>query len=406
MASCQHVIRTLILTLAFPLTLSGCLSVGIGSGGASVPSGTFSYYSEVSFANENAFCLLSSDLSCIYALKNDFGSPMIKNGWQLHSGLTDGYINGQWTTPTTASQIISDSSNLVYLSSHGNTSNGQTTICLRYCNGNAYGNSIAINTVGIPGAWGGPNWLIVDACSAVQQNEGWEAKFGGQLHGILGFYVDGYGLQTSGRNTLASDIHNGVPAIKAWEDATAANDVTPQLSMLVPDRNASDVIEASGGPNFGYNGDTGPSYYQGQPDGSVVVTPPQGLTTTNVYDLVPESVNETQWYDKYGSPTGTWVTPSSNEHKFVSSGSIVTHYLASGGIIAEQNASGTAGAIGESAAQTYALNWLSKNGGLPTDAVLSYVGKMTNPYPNAINYQCSYCAIPTTSLPAHNNVRQ
>jgi hypothetical protein len=392
-------------SLAILFGLFGCQ--GFGTGASQAP-GSFSFYNEVMFQNAQDLCG-SADQTCLNQVATYFGSGLTTAGWHANHQVTDTGVS-----PTQASTIIGDGSNVVYMSSHGGGQNGTTNLCLYACNGFAYGGDVAVSTAGIPDAWGGPNWLILDACQAVNQNMGWESKFGGNLHGILGFNqsVDTIGdgtsaLGSSGLETLVNDMNAYQPAIKSWEDAVAAADDTPAIGMLVPQTNAADVMEASSGGNFGRNGDTSPQFYQGQPDGSISVIQPAGVAVNDTtYSLTPQAVNESQWISAYGSPSGTWTYPNANEHKFTTSTAMVRHYLASGGIVAETPASGTAGGVSQTQALQYAQTWIANNGGLPSDAVLSYAGHVTNPNLSVIVTQRSISAIPTTSYPAYDNTRE
>jgi len=405
------------------LVLWGCTLFG-GSIGQSP--GSFSYYDEVAFASNSQipFCL-STDFACYYQVANDFGIPLMDNSsWHLGYGDTDGDYEGN-VTYTNASTILGDTSNLVYISTHGNSYvpyNGQAYLCLYACDGETSGSNIAIttdlNAAGgvIPNSWGGPNWLIIDSCLVVNQNVGWESKFGGNLHGILGFSgeVNTVGDGTSavgqsGLETLVNDIGSYQPAIKDWEDAVGTADQTPYIGMLVPQANASAAIELSGGANFGVNGATNPLFYEAVGGGVSTVQTSGTAVDGTEYTLVPEAVNESQWLSAYGDPTGTMTYPSANEHVYKTSTAVVRHYVASGGVVALTPASGTAGAVSESQALQYAETWIANNGGMPSDAVLSYGGEISNPNPGIITQGYPYqVVIPISGVPAYaayNNVR-
>jgi hypothetical protein len=395
--------------LAFSLGLGGCQFFG-SSASINYP-GSFSYYSVVTFDSENSLCDSFSNspeyAQCFYGVRNDLGSPLNLT-WTLDTGMTDGIINGVQTAAITASQFANDTSNLVYISSHGYVNSGQSYICLRSCTGGAdYGGTTAISTAdtaNIPNAWNGPNWLIVDACAVVDKNQGWESKFGGNLHGVLGFSVAADGT-TSGLGTLAKNINSySMTALQSWAGAIVNSRSNQQIGMVIPNANAGDYIEGSNGPNFGTSGNTFGSYYdyEGIP-GGMAVTQPSGMNTASVYSLAPEAVDESQWYSLYGNPAGAKSTPNSNEHDFVSATAIVSHYLASGGVFAEAPASGTAGAISQQAAYQFALSFIANNGGLPADAILSYAGQTTNPNSNVVIQQPT--SVTAADFPEFTNVR-
>jgi hypothetical protein len=402
----------LLVAAVLPVSLSGCFQ-NANSGGPGTP-GTFSYYSQVSFANAGDFCD-SDDDGCFYQVHNNFGSPMIANGWTQHNGLTDGNLGGVWTTtPTQESQIIGDTSNLVYFSTHGLVNGGNSWLCLEQCNNLNHGGDMAVSTLDIPSSWHGPTWLIIDGCDVVTNNAGWNAKFGGNLHGILGFNQDvqstgsATAIGAAGLEAMATDIQQYQTAIQDWDDATGAADITPLVGMLVPSANQSDVIEAPGGPNFGPNGSTLPNNFVGESAASVAAVQQTGLAPAGAtYTLTGETVDESTWLSNYGNPTGTKVNPSANEHEFLSPTATVTHYVKSGGIVARTPESGTAGAITQSAAYQYAQTYVGNNGGIPADAVLTYAGRVTNPNADAIRPPgCeATCQIPASAYPAHNDTR-
>jgi hypothetical protein len=400
-----------------PLLLSGCLDFGQGSNPGGSP-GTFSYYSMVSFPGQAYFCDTNNS-ACFYQVQNSFGTPMKSNGWSLKNGVTEGNLNGAWLPPTQlqANTVIGDSSNLVYFGSHGSIINGQATLCLESCTGVGAGGSNSISTSIIPAAWNGPTWLVLDACDVVVSGAGWEGTFGGNLHGILGFSQSvtvGYGnssaLGASGLSTFVNDIKNYTTAKQAWIDATGTADITPLIGMLIPTENTADVIEARGGPNFGNDGDTDVQFQQNVAYANAVtlVQPKPLKATGSTYDLTAETVNETAWLNSYGNPSITKTSPSDNEHDFTSNTAIVRHYVASGGVEAESPESGTAGAVNQTDAYNYALTWIGNNGGLPSDAVLSFAGRITNPFTDAIvPPSCGrLCRLSPSDYPANNNTAQ
>ncbi len=397
--------------------LSGCLFFG-GSIGQSP--GSFSYYNEAGFATQQNFCA-PTDYNCYFQVATYFGSALIDNfAWHETNGNTDGAYQGS-VTSTQAGTIIGDTSTLMYISTHGNSylpNNGQSYLCLYACDNESYGGNIAITTdvnAGsgvIPNSWNGPNWLIIDSCEVVNQDVGWESKFGGNLHGILGFSstVDRIGDGTSavgqsGLETLVNDIGSYQPAIKDWEDAVGTAEQTPYIGMLVPQANTGAAIELNGGANFGVNGATNPLFYQAL-GGGVGTTQTSGTSVNGTeYTLTPETVNESYWMNLYGNP-GAMSYPSTNEHVYATSTAVVRHYFASGGLVAITPASGTAGAVSESQALQYAETWIGNNGGMPSDAVLSYGGQISNPNPSVITTGYSYPVVaPTSSFPAYNNTR-
>ena len=354
--------------------------------------GSYSYYAIETFngpIGEQEFCRPygtlgepTDDSSCFYKAKLNLFTPLHNNGWSALNAITDGNLNGTWTTPdVTAATIIVDAPNLMYISSHGRIINNAAMICLRRCDGQQYGNDYATGPPILPSSWDGPNWLAVDACDVVLPNVGWERLFGGNLHGILGFNTDGYGLNEAGLAQFAKDIEGYNKAETAWEDATGAAGVEGAISMLVPTANANDAIEASGGPHFGYNNDTQPQYIAMGPDGTVG---PQTVSTlgsapTSVYSLNAEQMDESYWYNYYGggSVPSTTSHPSSNEDLYRNPYVSVDHYLASGGLSVVTAATGTAKGFSGAQAYQYALSWIQNNGGLPSDAVLTFAGDET-----------------------------
>ena len=391
-----HILRiaSMLPVLGATLLLAACdTTICLGSfcfGGSGPPPpqdtpGSYSYYSQEAFTNPNlsSFCLSSYDMNCVFIVNANFGQPLSGAGWSINNGNTDGFINGAWTvTETTASQVIADTANVVYIDSHGGVFGGLATICLRDCNGSQVGGTVGVGTGDIPSRWSGPTWLIVDACDVVQPGVGWESVFGGHLHGILGYNAQVDGLNLSGYAALTKYIIGYDTAMDAWEQAVAAGSDFSHIAMLVPNANTYDRIEARGGPHFGYDGDTNPVYYYccntqgGVTPGSVARL---GSPTSTVYSLTPEQMNESYWYNLYGGANvpHSYTTPSSNEHLYRNPYVLVNHYLASGGLLVASSATGTARGLSESAAYQFALSWIQSNGGLPSDAVLTFTGDET-----------------------------
>lgn len=173
------------------------------------------------------------------------------------------------------------------------------------------------------------------------------------------------------------------------------------MAMLVPSANSKDSIEASGGPHFGYNGETNPEYYFILNDGSITVVSPMTLSSApqSTYSLLGEHMDESSWYNYYGgsSVPSTITHPSTNENVYRNQYVTVAHYLASGGLVVTAARTGTAKGFGASDAYQYAVNWIQSNGGMPGDAVLTYAGDETmqpvsiqptndQPYPNRTSY--------------------
>lgn len=394
-------------TVILPFLLSGCLQFGVGTGPGSGSPGSFSYYSLSYFDDERSFCG-TNEPSCFYQIQNSLGEPLSSDGWSLSNGVNDGKINNEWspTDGTQAGTIIGDRSNLVYFSTHGVPETGQTMLCLRLCDGFTIGADSSVDTSAIPNAWFGPNWLILDACDAVQQNVGWEAKFGNDLHGLLGFDATVQGnpnsaLGSNGLTVLTSDLNSYYTAYNAWYAAVGAADDIPYIGMLIPSANVSDVIEARGGENFGNDRDTSPQFFGTSSDSTGVALGTQSGLAVNgdSYNLIAEPVNESAWKQQYGNPSGTEISPNSNLHVFTSKFATVLHFLASGEVVAESPGSGTAGAIGEAQAYQYAVSWIASNGGLPSDAVLTFAGRINNPVPSHI-LPCSSGATPPCNIPA------
>jgi hypothetical protein len=372
--------------------------------------GTYSLYSVVDFTNGDEFpslCVGFSNTStyaqCFYDYQNNLGADLSSAGWS-GSTTTDGYINGAWTTtPIQESTIQNTRSNLLFIGSHGSVDPGQAVVCLRNCDdGNTVGSTYSFEPSEVP-SWNGPNWLLLDGCSDVQQGVGWENTFGGSLHGILGWNNAVWGLDTSdaAQATFVRLIKGYDTALDAWDQATAATDSSIYASALIPAANAADDIEAAGGPHFGPNGSTNPQYYTRVNDGKLSVTSTATLPSVpaSVYSLTPEAMNESYWESEYGgsSVPSTLTHPTANEDLYRNPYVYVDHYLASGGLIAATASTGTAQGFSEVDAYNYALSWINQNGGLPADAVLTFAGPETisptstaptsdRPYPNTRQY--------------------
>lgn len=110
-------------------------------------------------------------------------------------------------------------------------------------------------------------------------------------------------------------------------------------------------------------------------------------------------MNESYWYSYYGggSVPSTTTHPTSNEDLYRNPYVTVDHYLASGGILVSAARTGTAKGFAASDAYQYATNWIQNNGGLPSDAALTYAGEEVmqpdstqatsdQPYPNRVSY--------------------
>lgn len=364
--------------------------------------GSFTTYSVVSFANEPAFCNLSTSLDCIFQITNDFSVPMAQNGWTNNGNITDGYINGQWTPATTAANITSAHSNLLYLSTHGGIVNGYAQLCLRYCNSSTDGGTYSVQPNDFGPAWSGANWLVIDACTSVLANVGWESVFGGSLHGVLGFNEDNHGLEHYGDTTFARYIASYDNAIDAWEQAVAASGNKPAIAMLVPSANRLDSIEAPGGPHFGYNNQTNPTYYyccDGQGNVTTQSVAKLGYAPAQQSALIPEAMDENYWYNYYGgsSVPSTRINPTANDHLYRNAYVTVEHFQASGGLMVSAQATGTAKGFSMADALAYAQSWVGQNGGMPADAALTFAGAegmrptslqatSDQPYPNVRQY--------------------
>ncbi len=382
-------LRSLVRVLLFSavVLVAGCDYDGIicdlyGECGASTPQsdqpGSFTLLAMIDFADGNIDDLCQTHdptYSCFYDLSYNFGAQMSANGWDGTRLETDGVVDGAWTPAITESDFISTHSNLLYFSSHGSP-DGE--LCLRNCNNGTGGNS-SIE----PGdmiAWSGANWLVIDACGAVNLDSPWAGTFGGSLHGILGFNQDIHGLSNGAQATFVQQIKGFSTAVNAWDLATAFDSVSPFATAMIPAPNKFDVIEAAGGPHFGPNGSTNPQFYDAISGHLQVATiAKMAVAPGQTYSLVPESMNEGYWNTYYGgsSIASTISHPTPNENVYRSPYVYVDHYLASGGLMVATAETGTAKGFGEDDAYQYALSWLADNGGLPSDAVLTYSGIQT-----------------------------
>lgn len=391
-------------SLALPLSIFAGCNLFASSGGPPDMPGVVSSYSVMNFTNGalSDFCSLPNEPACFYTVDNSFTSVLTNANWAAAQDLTEGIINNQWTSPKIqANTILGDTPNLMYIGSHGGIISNQAIICLVDCipGTTQVGGSTAIGIPDIPKKWAGPNWLLVDACNVVQPNVGWEGVFGGSLHGILGFGGNYSGLSGSSLDAFATALTSFSTAFNAWSAAFPKNDQPNSATMLIPNANLADVIEATGGPHFGYNNSTSPIYYVWsqnqfvpQTVNRLVTQPPSG------YQLVGESMDENAWINQYGgNNVPHQILTRSNSHVWISAGAIVHHYLASGGLSAVTPATGTAQGIGIDDALAYAQSFVANNGGLPTDAALTYGGILTDqpnqyqalqgaPYPNNLSY--------------------
>jgi hypothetical protein len=386
---------------------SGCLTFNSSTGGGDQP-GHFSFYSEMNFRSQDlsSFCLQTSDTNCQFFVNNHFAQPLITaDNWTINNGLTDGAFGTPpptWSTPTQAGMIIGDTSELIYIGSHGLATNGQSTLCLQYCvpGSTQTGGDVAVGTPDIPAAWQGPAWLILDACEDVQPNVGWEGVFGGSLHGILGWSSDVQPLTTSGMDAVVSHMGQFDTAQDTWLAATTASAYASFAAMLIPQLNTSDVIEARGGPHYGLDGDTNPVYYQYVPNQGFQPGPITTLSTapSSGYLLDNETMNQTDWINQYGgNNVPHTVRTTANADIWSSAGAIVHNFTGTGGVLVSTPSTGTAQGFSAASALQYAQQWLTSNGGLPSDAVLTYEGIFTEkpqlyqsvqgaPYPNNLNY--------------------
>ncbi len=157
------------------------------------------------------------------------------------------------------------------------------------------------------------------------------------------------------------------------------------MSALVPSSNANDRIEAPGGPSFGPNNSTNPGYYTIVNGSWATPVPTQAqsllaVAPQSVYALTPEQMDESYWNTYYGGSSVPSVVshPSSNEDLYRNEQVMVDHYLASGGLIVTSERTGTAQGFSEANAYNYAQTWIASNGGLPSDAVLTFAGAEKN----------------------------
>ena len=415
-SSINRLLRSLFLLLictSAALPLSGCDALtaicqqsGLCGSAATNPGnapGTVSYYSIMDFTSQSTLgCLISSDdgQSCDSLLRDEFAVPL---NWSISVGDLDDYYYRP-SNPTTASQFNTDAPNLMYVSSHGGIDTGVAQICLRNCDGSTVGGTSSFGPQTLPQRWNGPNWLVIDACNVVQPNVGWEGIFGGRLHGIFGFNASVHGLATSGLNLFAKELQGFDTAMNAWDKATMTTEDSIFATALIPTPNTADIIEGSG-PGFGPNGDTSPAYFRISngswgPGVATQLPATSAAPLQTSYSLTPEQMDESYWYNTYGgtSLTGLITHPSSNENLYRDQNVTVDHFLATGGLLVAAQRTGTAKGVAEADAYSYALNWLSSNGGLPADAVLTYAGGQTNsllsptppdasvPYPNVTQY--------------------
>lgn len=361
--------------------------------------GTFSYYSMVDFIGQKTLCP-DRTTACAYGVQNDLAAGLTNDGWTQNNGITVTNVSGSWSADPQAFEIAQENANLLYISSHGSAN--PPMVCLRQCDGVQSGADYSITPSTLGNAWHGPTWLVIDACDTVQASNGWQNVFGGSLHGILGWSADTTGLGGAAQAEFARLIGGFATAKNAWEQATGVSQDPAAAAMLIPSANTSDVIEAAGGPHFGYNGDISPQYFSVQSLGWGSLSRPSTLATAPqaVYELVPEQMNENYWYNYYGgsSVPSKISHPSANEDLYENPYVLVDHYLASGGLVVSTASTGTAKGFSGNAAYEYALSWLQSNGGLPNDANLTYAGAETAepgsgiaptsdmPYPNTTRY--------------------
>jgi hypothetical protein len=343
-----------------------CGLVECGNATAPVDSpGTFSYYAIVTYGDGSTLCPGSTN-DCIYGVSNNLGTPMQNNKWTLSNGVTEAIVGGSWTADPTATSIINETANLLYVNSHGNVLNGnQAEVCLRNCNDSQFGNDYAWGPSDIPNPWSGPTWLVLDSCDVVQPNVGWEGVFGRNLHGILGWNGGTYALTDSGLQAFARAIGQYSTALDAWDTALAQTSDASLASALVPLQNESDDIEARGGPHYGYDGDTNPvylSYANGSLQAQIAMLSSAPAST---YSLIGESMNETYWYNFYGggSVASETIHPTTNEDLYRNPYVYVDHYLGSGGLMAVTPATGTAKGFYQDDALQYAEEWIASSGG-------------------------------------------
>ncbi len=294
---------------------------------------------------------------------------------------------------------------MVFISSHGSVQNGVAMVCLFNCNASQFGNDYSFGPSDMPQPWNGPTWLILAACEAVQPNAGWESLFGNSLHGILGYNNDVFDFTDSAQKQLTTLMIGYDGAIDAWGKANLMNSYTQFTTALVPAANKADAIEAPGGPHYGPNGSINPQYYTWNEDSQMLSVQIATLSSapTSTYNLVPEAMNESYWYNYYGGTSVPSVTshPSANEDLYRNQYTLVDHFLASGGLLVANPDTGTAKGFSINEAYQYALSWINSNGGLPGDAALTYAGQQTvmptsaqstsdQPYPNVRQYMFTW----------------
>jgi len=392
--------------------LSGCWIDWGGSVPVDNP-GSITVFNQTDFTDPNlsSFCYTTT---CKQVQDTYLFSPLSQFGWTGQYDV-DGYINGGWTTyETTSSAFIGNSTNVQYISTHGSvygTSDGFNVATVNFRTGSLqpgwtlsqldsnFTGTNGVTSDNIPLQWNGPNWLLLDACSAVQPNVGWELDFGGSLHGILGFNQAIFGLTTGGFSTLVDKMEHYETAWNAWVAAANASSI-PYYSGLIPPQNISDVMESSSSSHFGHNGDASPTYYScctstsnTMPLHPNVVAKGSSPINSQV-NLIPEQMDETSWYNTYGGNSGnsTITDPSSNEHLLHSGVMTVAHFLASGGLFYSSSLTMNNAGFTQDQALSYALSWIQNNGGLPSDAVLTLAGTATAvPYKSnsgdAIDYE-------------------
>ena len=110
-------------------------------------------------------------------------------------------------------------------------------------------------------------------------------------------------------------------------------------------------------------------------------------------------MNESYWYNYYGGSNVPSVTsqPSANEKLYRNPYVLVDHYYASGGLFVAGVGTRTARGFSISQALSYAQSWIQSNGGMPSDAALTFAGEENitpstaqatsdQPYPNIGQY--------------------
>ncbi len=401
--------RLLVLLAGVCTLWGGCLSFNL-FGQTIPPPPSFSYYSMVSFApnTQAAFCSNEPypSADCFFEVNADLGQPLATAGWRENAGMTDGQFDGTWTTAITADQITHETANFMYYESHGLVAGNQALLCLRNCTGRTSGGTSGVGTSDIPNAWKGPNWLMLDACDVVVPGVGWESKFGGNLHGIMGWNTDVQSFYPSTGPAFLKAFTDAAikssTAYDAWLAAVSASGQANLATMLLPQANRYDVIEAAGGVNFGPNGSINPVYYSWngqalQPNVQLLFTQP-----SMGYQLIAEPMDENGWINQYGGNNVQHTYNQTNPvHTWISQQAIVSHYPRSGGLHVTLGATGTAQGFDVNTAMQYAQNWIGNNGGLPADAVLTYAGTLNDtpyqynaiqgaPYPNNLEYMFTW----------------